>query len=136
METSDEILYIEYDQAVWLHFDLMWHWNEIHIGVDRRDLIESALARPKQTAAYENGDVVRQAASLCFGLIKNHPWRGGNKRTATYITRTFLYVNGLDLEYEVEDMVAMVLAVESDQWKVSEVDEWLRERVRKVTFLG
>ena len=50
--------------------------------------------------------------------------------------RTFLYVNGLDLEYEVEDMVAMVLAVESDQWKVSEVNEWLRERVRKVTLLG
>ena len=132
METSGEIFYIEYDQALWLHFELMWYWKESHIGVDRRELIESALARPKQSAVYENGDIVRQAASLCFGLIKNHPWRGGNKRTATYIMRTFLYINGFDLAYDVNDMVTMVLAVESDAWKVSEVDDWLRERVRRI----
>lgn len=132
METSDEIHYIAYDQAVWLHFELMWHWNESHIGVDRRDLIESALARPKQAAAYENGDIVRQAASLCFGLVKNHPWRGGNKRTATYIMRTFLYMNGIDLDYEIDDMLEMVLSVESDNWKVDQIDSWLRSRARKL----
>lgn len=67
MET-EEIVYIEFDEALWLHFELMWAWHEVHIGVDRRDLIESALARPKQTAFYQDADIVRQAASLCFGL--------------------------------------------------------------------
>ncbi len=64
----------------------------------------------------------------CFGLIKNHPWRGGNKRTATYIMRTFLYVIGVDILYEIEDMVDMVVAVESDKWKVAEIEDWLRQR--------
>jgi death on curing protein len=128
LETK-EVVYIEFDEALWLHFELMWSWDEIHIGVDRRDLIESALARPRQTAFYEDADIVRQAASLCFGFIKNHPWRGGNKRTATYLMRFFLLRNGFEVEYEVDDMVEMVLAVESDEWKVDEIEKWLRRRV-------
>lgn len=132
MET-EETIYIDFDEAVWLHFLLMWSWDETHIGVDRRDLIESALARPKQTAFYQDADIVRQAASLCFGLIKNHPWRGGNKRTATYLMRAFLFVNGFEVEYEVEEMVEMVLAVESDEWKVDQIEEWLRPKILKTT---
>ncbi|MGQ0543327.1 MAG: type II toxin-antitoxin system death-on-curing family toxin [Blastocatellia bacterium] len=120
------------DQAVWLHFEVMWFWNETHIGIDRRDLIESALARPKQTAVYQDGDLIRQAASLVFGLIKNHPWRGGNKRTATHIMRNFLFINGLDLVYEPDEMVRMVVAIESDEWKVDEIDTWLRARVSHI----
>lgn len=132
MET-DETLYIEYDEAVWLHFELMWAWDEVHIGVGHRDLIESALARPKQTAFYQDADIIRQAASLCFGMIKNHPWRGGNKRTATYLMRTFLLINNFEVNYVVDEMVEMVLAVESDQWKIDEIEDWLRTRVIKLT---
>jgi death on curing protein len=96
-------------------------------------LVESALDRPKQAVFYGNADIVRQAAStLCFGLIKNHPWRGGNKRTATYLMRFFLLTNGFELEYEIEDMLTMVLSVESDAWKVDEIEDWLRPRVKRI----
>lgn len=130
---TEEIVYLEYEDAVWFHFEMMWSWNETHIGVDRRDLIESALARPKQAVAFEDADIVRQAATLCFGLIKNHPWRGGNKRTATYLMRIFIEVNGYDLKYGIEEMVEMVLAVESGVWKVDEIEDWLRTRTKKIT---
>jgi prophage maintenance system killer protein len=46
--------------------------GETRFGVDHRSLIESALARPQQAAAYENANLIRQAATLYFGLIKNH----------------------------------------------------------------
>lgn len=128
----EEIIYIEYDEAVWLHFRLMWEWEEIRFGIDRRELLESALARPKQTAFYENADIVRQAATLCFGLIKNHPWQGGNKRTATFLMRIFLKQNGLQLKYEISEMLEMVLAVESDAWKIDEIENWLRDRIIKM----
>lgn len=111
----------------------MWDWGETRIGIDRRELVESALARPQQEANFAKSDVVRQAATLCFGLVKNHPWRGGNKRTATYLMRVFLMLNGFDLDYEVEDAVEMVLAVESDKWKVDEIESWLRSRVRMLS---
>lgn len=129
---TEETIYLEFDEAVWFHFELMWAWQETHFGVDRRELVESALARPKQAAFYANAGIVAQAASLCFGLIKNHPWRGGNKRTATYLMRIFLMANEFELNYEIDDIIEMVLAVESDQWKVDEIENWLRPRtIRK-----
>jgi len=128
---TEEIIYLGFDDALWLHLDLMKDWNETRYGVDHRSLVESALARPKRAAVYENADIVRQAATLCFGLVKNHPWLGGNKRTATHLTEAFLELNGYFIEYEISEMLEMVLAIESDAWKVDEIENWLRDKVKK-----
>lgn len=87
----EKTLYIDYLEAVEIHFELMRYYGESRIGIFEPNLIESALARPKHAATYENADIIRQAATLCFGLIKNHPWQGGNKRTATALTDSFLW---------------------------------------------
>ena len=127
METED-IQYISYPYAVWLHMALMEYYGEVRYGIADRTLIESALAPPQQAAAYENADLVRQAATLCYGLIKNHPWTGGNKRTATAITQEFLKLNHHRFRAASIEIVEMVMRVESDQWKVDELDVWLRPR--------
>lgn len=129
---TEETDYLEYDEAVWLHFRLMWEWKEIRFGIDRRELLESALSRPKYAAIYENADIIRQAATLCFGLIKNHPWQGGNKRTATFLMRIFLRRNGFQIKYKIPEMLEMVLAVESDAWKVDEIENWPRDKTTKM----
>jgi len=88
------IEYVSFADAVYIHFKLMRLEGETRFGVFERRLVESALARPRQAAAYESADLARQAATLCFGLIKNHPWVGGAKRTATAIVDEFLFRNG------------------------------------------
>src|SRR5688500_17297391 len=103
--------------------------EEIRYGVDFRELLDSALARPRNEAEYTNADVIRQAASLCFGLIKSHPWRGGNKRTASTLMLRFLEVNGYSRRWAISEQIEMVLAVEADEWKVGEIETWLRSRV-------
>ncbi|MGH9766172.1 MAG: type II toxin-antitoxin system death-on-curing family toxin [Blastocatellia bacterium] len=120
--------YITYPEAVLIHIELMRPEGEIRYGVFDRELIESALARPRQAAAYESADIVRQAATLCYGLIKNHPWVGGNKRTATALVSIFLKRNGFRLTSVAKDNVEMSLSIEADQWKVDEVEAWLRQR--------
>ena len=90
------------------------------------------MARPRQAAAFEDADLIRQAATLCFGLIKNHPWVGGNKRTATAITDEFLFRNGYEVTATPAETVEMVLAVEGDRWGVEEVESWLRERAKLI----
>ena len=125
---AENVLYIDYIEAVDLHFALMKLWSETRYGVDSRDLIESALARPKHAAIYENADFVRQAATLVFGLIKNHPWTGGNKRTASFLMEEFLFRNGFELTATSKDLYEMSLAVESDAWKVDEIEIWLRDK--------
>jgi death on curing protein len=130
--TPENIVYLDFVDAVDLHFALMKAWGETRFGVESRDLIESALARPKHAAIYENADIVRQAATLCFGLIKNHPWTSGNKRTASFLMDEFLLRNGFELAATSNDLLKMSLSVESDKWKVDEIEGWLRSRVTRM----
>lgn len=131
METessSEPVRYLPYSEAVTLHIMLMRRLGEANFGVADRPLIESALARPRHAANLENADLIRQAATLCFGLIKNHPWVGGNKRTATILVDRFLHRNGIELRASVADIVQMALAVEADRWGVDELEDWYRRR--------
>jgi prophage maintenance system killer protein len=70
---TDETVYVEYLEAVALHIELMTYLGEARYGVFDRTLIESALARPRQAAAYGQASLMEQAATLCFGLIKTTP---------------------------------------------------------------
>jgi death on curing protein len=127
-----EIKYLNYFDALLIHFRLMQLCGETRFGVDSRHLIKSALARPQHSATYENADIIRQSATLYFGLIKNHPWLGGNKRTATALVDEFLYRNGFEIICEVSEIIELVLAIESDNFKVDEIENWLRKRVAKI----
>jgi death on curing protein len=118
--------YLTYSEAVMLHIMLMRRLGETHFGVFDRTLVESALARPRQAAAFEGADLMRQAATLCFGLIKNHPWLGGNKRAATILVDRFLHLNGLELRTTVNETVELVLAVEADRWDIDAITVWYR----------
>lgn len=129
---ATEVRYVSYPEAVFTHVRLMRLVGEERYGVFDRALIESALSRPRQAAAYEGADLLRQAATLCFGLIKNHPWVGGNKRTATAITDEFLFRNRVELTAHPADLVEMVLAVEADRWGVAEVEAWLRRNCQNI----
>lgn len=106
---TDETVYINYEEAVLIHIILMRALGETRYGVDFRELVESALARPRNAAVYSNADIIAQAATLLFGLIKNHPWRGGNKRTATTLLRRFLELNGYQkkLDYSRADRIGL-----------------------------
>ena len=117
--------YISYLEAVAIHFKLMRRLGETRYGIWDRSLIESALARPQQAAHYAQADLLEQAATLCYGLIKNHPWQGGNKRTATTITDAFLKRNGRRIAAPLEAIVDLVLNIEADRWLMTDIRQWL-----------
>ena len=129
---TEGFVYLAYTQAVVEHIELMRRYEETRYGVFDRTLVESALARPQQAVVYEVADLSAQAATLCFGLIKNHLWVGGNKRTASFLTETFLEMNDWELIATDEKIIEMVLAVESDVWEVDEIEKWLRINVEKI----
>jgi len=130
---TEQTRYFSYADVVWIHIALMRLHGETRFGAFDRPLVESALARPQQAAAYEGADLVRQAATLCFGLIKNHPWVGGNKRTATTVTNEFLKLNGHQIVASLEETVEMVYAVEADRWGIDEIELWLRRHVASLS---
>jgi death-on-curing protein len=74
-------------------------------GVRDAGLLESALARPKNLFAYSEQDIsiTRFAAAYAKGIIANHPFVDGNKRTAFTVSLTFLKLNGFELTATKED---------------------------------
>ena len=74
-----KISYLDCDEAINLHTELMKFFAEIRCGLNSREMLESALARPKHSAIYEDADIIQQTATLYFGLVKNRIWKGGNK---------------------------------------------------------
>ena len=127
---TEPFVYLDYIESVVMHFELMQYVGEVRYGVFDRSLIESALARPQQAAAYDQADLFAQAATLCFGFIKNHPWIGGNKCTATYLVEKFLRLNGHELNATLAEMLELVLAIEADEWELEIIAAWMRQHTR------
>ena len=108
-----------------------------HGGIDGlRDarLLESALARHKNLWAYSDPppDIAALAASYAYGIIKNHPFLDGNKRTGYVVCRTFLILNGFDIEASQEEKYAAFYGVASGQKSEDEIVEWLRSKLVRV----
>lgn len=81
-------------------------------GVRDLALLESALGRPKNIHAYdEQADVVRLAAAYTVGIVRNHPFVDGNKRTGFVVGVLFLELNGFLFTATEEAATQAVLAV-------------------------
>lgn len=77
-------------------------------GIRDPDLLDSALARPKQRVVYESGvSLFELASSYSFGLVRNHPFVDGNKRIAFTIATVFLELNGFTLNAPEPEAVLM-----------------------------
>jgi death-on-curing protein len=63
-------------------------------GLRDEALLQSALGRPLNHFAYESTDVVELAAKYTAGIVQNHPFVDGNKRTGFVIGVLFLELNG------------------------------------------
>ena len=97
-------------------------------GVRDDNLLESALARPQQLHAYGDPppDLADLAATLAFGLARNHPFVDGNKRTAAVACETFIELNDARLLAGDLELFPVFLAVAEGQLKVEELATWLR----------
>ena len=63
-------------------------------GLRDEALLRSALGRPMNQFAYETTDVVELAAKYTAGIVQNHPFVDGNKRTGFVVGVLFLELNG------------------------------------------
>jgi death-on-curing protein len=91
--------------------------------------LESALARPRNAAIYEDADIVRQAASLFWGIASNHAFNDGNKRTAVVLLRAFLNLNGYDLMLSDDERFELALAVAAAHASLEDIENSLRPGV-------
>jgi death on curing protein len=92
-------------------------------------LLQSALARPLNLAAYGDHDAFDLAAAYAFGIARNHPFADGNKRTAFVAAAVFLLDNGHEIEATDEAIVTVMLSVSAGATSERELAAWLRASV-------
>ena len=100
-------------------------------GVRDEGLLESALARPKNRFAYKSPKLWKLAASYAAGIIRNHPFLDGNKRTGFMLAATFLELNGLVFTASEESVVEKTLALAASELKEAGYAAWLKANSRK-----
>src|SRR6185295_10123280 len=100
-------------------------------GIRDPGLLDSALARPKNFLAYseEEPDLALLAASYAWGLTRNHPFVDGNKRTAYVVCRTFLRLNGQDLNASQEEKYLTFLHLAEGRLTEQELAAWIRQHL-------
>lgn len=100
-------------------------------GLRDGGLLESALARPENLAAYGNPDFADLAASYGLGLAKNHPFLDGNKRAAFLAVGLFLYLNGYRLRASQAEATLTMMAVAGSDITDAEFSAWIRDHAEK-----
>ena len=97
------------------------------VGLRDQGLLESALERPKNRYFYEGvEDISDLAATYCVGIVKNHPFADGNKRSAFIGMMVFLLINGVRLTASQEDATITMLGVAAGDIDIDELAAWIR----------
>jgi death on curing protein len=100
-------------------------------GLRDGGLLESALARPENLAAYGKPDFADLAASYGLGVAKNHPFIDGNKRAAFLAVGLFLYLNGYRLCASQAEATLAMMAVAGSEMAEAEFSAWIRDHAEK-----
>lgn len=130
----DEPVWLTRRQVQALHLSQVREHGGSH-GLRDPDLLESALARPKNRWHYDqDSDVFELAAAYGFGIVQNHPFVDGNKRTGLVCAGVFLVLNGWELQAEEPEAVMVIRDIAAGELGERELVAWLRQRSEEVDW--
>lgn len=100
-------------------------------GLRDEGLLESALAQPFQTFGGEGlyPTLAQRAARYAYGIVSNHPFADGNKRTATAIMGAFLRMNGCRFKPRHDELLATMVGVADGNVSFELLAEWIESQI-------
>ena len=103
-------------------------------GVRDENLLASAVNTPFQTFMGNDlyPSIYDKAAQLCYGIVNNHPFTDGNKRTALHSMYVYLIINGFDITARQQEVEDLIINVAAGNMTNTELAEWLRENTIKI----
>ena len=121
----DEVVLALHDEQLAAHGGLS--------GLRDRGAVESALARPRNLAAYEAcDDMARLAAAYAYGIARNHGFADGNKRTVLVTADVFLMLNGYELVSAPVENVMTILSLAEGSLSEVELTPWIRQNIKSL----
>lgn len=96
-------------------------------GIRDGGMLESALSRSQNLFFYGSPSLFELAAAYAFGIVKNHPFMDGNKRTGFVLAMTFLEINGYHFRAPEADAAVQTLALAAGALEEAHYALWLGE---------
>lgn len=124
-----EPFWLPQDAILSIHNELLNRFGG-SAGIRDEGLLESALSRPQQLFHYEEPNIFECAACYAHGIVKNHPFVDGNKRTGFMAAYTFLGINGHWLRASEPEAVLQTLGLAAGEISESEFAQWLSQSCR------
>jgi death-on-curing protein len=125
--------------------EIVWLLEETVIAIHHRQIAEhggsgglrdegslsSAVARPQNLLSYGQPPLIWQPWPLLmpYGIARDHPFVDGNKRTALVATRTFLLLNGVDLNASQDEKYRTLLQLAQGSLTEEQLGDWIRKRI-------
>ena len=100
-------------------------------GIRDEGLLDSALGKPENLFAYGKPTIFDLAASYAFGLVKNHPFIDGNKRTGFITAVLFLELNGCRFQASEVDAAVRTLALAAGDMTEPAYAAWLKANSKR-----
>jgi death-on-curing protein len=123
---SKEPCWLTRETVLAIHAQLLARFGGIS-GIRDDNMLESALAKPRQLHAYGQPNAYEMAAAYAFGIVKNHPFIDGNKRAGFVAAYTFLGINGIDFTASEEEAVIFTRGLAAGDVTIEEYTLWLRK---------
>ena len=121
----NEPVWLNRDDCLGIH-EMMMSQHGGLAGVRDEGLLLSALAKPQNRFAYGSQSLTEMAASYATGIVLNHPFLDGNKRTGFMMAATFLEINGWPFTATEESVVQQTVALASGTLSESGYADWLK----------
>lgn len=102
-------------------------------GLRSADGLEMGLARPVNKALYGEEDIFALAAAYLHGIVRNHPFADGNKRTGYLAAFTFLYINGYLIDADDAQIITFVLDIAAGDIDEEGATRFLRDHTIALT---
>lgn len=124
--------YLDLSHIIAMQEVLIQKYGGLH-GIRSRELLESAVAQPQQSAFGEDAfkDDYSKAAAYAFYLSENQPFLDGNKRIATAAALTFLRLNGYDISASEEELYAVIMQLANKKLNRDGLAQWFEKNCKK-----
>ncbi|MCX6979500.1 MAG: type II toxin-antitoxin system death-on-curing family toxin [Verrucomicrobiota bacterium] len=119
------------EECLALHEFMLSEYGGI-TGVRDEHLLDSALARPQQLFAYGKPNMADMAAAYAAGIVKNHPFLDGNKRTGFMLGAGFLERNGFEFYATEAEAALRTLALAAGKMSEKAYAAWLKANSKRV----
>jgi death on curing protein len=104
-------------------------------GIRDENLLRSALAKSRNVFCYGAGaaDYALCAAAYLTGVVQNHPFIDGNKRTGLVLCGTFIRLNGMRIVAPLSELYSLTMSVATGNVDEEEITDWIRGHLQSAS---